>query len=316
MKLSTRIEIKPFKNQINYNSKVMLLGSCFATNIGDKFDYYKFQSSTNPFGIIFNPISLDRIIERTINKEYFTKEAIFFHNEQWHSFEVHSEMSSIDSEQFILNLNSIINATNQFLENASHVIITLGTAWVYRLKDTNQVVANCHKVAQNQFSKALLSIIEIEESLHKIIKSIHDFNPNCNVIFTVSPVRHLKDGFIENQQSKAHLISALHQIIEQYDDFVTYFPSYEILLDELRDYRFYAEDMLHPNQLAVNYIWERFCEATISKENQSIMNEVSQIQKAKAHRPFNPKSESYLKLNQELDLKIKKLTDEYVFMKF
>ena len=212
-----------------------------------------------------------------------------------------------NTNQFILNLNSIINTTNHFLENNSHVVITLGTAWVYRLKDTNQVVANCHKVAQNHFTKALLSINEIEESLHKIIKLIHDFNPNCNVIFTVSPVRHLKDGFVENQQSKAHLISALHQIIKQNDDFVTYFPSYEILLDELRDYRFYAEDMLHPNQLAINYIWERFCEATISKENQSIMNEVSQIQKAKAHRPFNPKSESYLKLNQELDLKIKKL---------
>jgi hypothetical protein len=302
----------------------MLLGSCFAENMGKKFDYFKFQATTNPFGIIFNAVSLEKLIRRAVENRTFTENDIFFHNDLWHCYEVHSELSNSDKDAFLKSLNNIIRSTNKQLNDSTHIIITLGTSWVYRNIESNEIVANCHKVPQKQFTKELLSIHQIEESLQSIISLIHSVNPNCNFIFTVSPVRHIKDGFTENTLSKAHLIAAIHSVLNQ--KFSTslelttqnrnYFPSYEIMMDELRDYRFYAEDMLHPNQTAIDYIWIQFFENYVSESVFGLMNEICSIQKGLQHRPFNPNTENHQKFLNQLDLKIKAIKNQYPFIKF
>ena len=316
MQFTTKIPIPKNHFPIDYSSKILLLGSCFAENIGRKFEYFKFQSTTNPFGIIFNAVSLEKLIRRAVENRMFTESDIFFHNDLWHCYEVHSELSNSDKDAFLESLNDIIRSTNKQLNDSTHIIITLGTSWVYRNLESNEIVANCHKVPQKNFTKELLSISQTEESLQNIVSLIHSVNPNCNFIFTVSPVRHIKDGFTENALSKAHLISALHKTITHYPSPMTYFPSYEIMMDELRDYRFYAEDMLHPSQTAIDYIWMKFATSTISEESQLLMNEIENIQKSLAHKPFNPNSESHQKFINHLDLKIKAIQNKYPFIKF
>lgn len=318
MQFRTSIPIRKTSIPIDYQSKIISLGSCFAENIGKKFGYFKFQNSVNPFGIIFNPVSLEKVITRSLTKHYFTEKDVFFHNDLWHCYEVHSELSNPNRDSFLKQLNELIDATHTQLREATHCSITLGTSWVYLFNATNEVVANCHKVPQKQFSKQLLSIHEVETSLQNIVSLVTSVNPNCSFIFTVSPVRHIKDGFVENNVSKAHLISAIHNSLntEHLKENANYFPSYEIMMDELRDYRFYTEDMLHPNTVAVGYIWEQFKKGYISEASFSTMEEVATIQKALAHRPFNPNSESHLKFIENTQRKISNLQSEFSFIQF
>lgn len=315
MTFQTSIPIQKSDFLIDYSSKLVSFGSCFAENMGDKFDYFKFSTLTNPFGIIFNPISLEKIIFRSIHKKYFTEKDIFFHNEAWHCYEVHSELSNPDKEQFLTTLNQLIDATNVKIEKLTHCFITLGTSWVYKHIESDVIVANCHKVPQKYFVKKLLSVSEIEGSLKNIISEIRSINPNCKFIFTISPVRHSKDGFVENNVSKSHLITALYHFLSNATSSI-YFPSYEIMMDELRDYRFYAEDMLHPNQTAIDYIWMRFSENFINETEFETMQHVSEIQKSLSHRPFNPNSESHLKFQENLKQKINAIVAKYPEMKF
>ena len=315
MQFRTKVPIPKSNNPIDYNSKILSLGSCFAENMAEKLDYFKFQNTCNPFGIIFNPVSIQKMIYRVVNQFFFTEKDIFFHNERWHCYEVHSEWSHSNKEEFLENLNAVLKTSLIQLFQASHIIITYGTSWVYRNIESNAVVANCHKVPQAAFLKEILSVETIEKSINDTIDLIQKINPDCTIIFTVSPVRHIKDGFVENQQGKAHLIAALHSSNFQLPTF-SYFPSYEIMMDELRDYRFYAEDMLHPNQVAIDYIWERFSETTISGESYSIMDEVHSIQNGLKHRPFDPSAESHIKFKEKLGEKITKLVSQYSFIKF
>ena len=307
MNFTTKIPIQKYNHPITYDSKIMLLGSCFAESMGNKFEYFKFQNTTNPFGIIFNPVSLAKLIERSAQKEFYTEEDIFFHNDLWQCYEVHSELSHPDKAIFLSNLNSIVELTHRQIGSLTHCIITLGTSWVYRNIETNEIVANCHKVPQKQFVKELLSPEIIAQSIESILFTISVVNPNCNFVFTVSPVRHLKDGFAENTLSKSHLIAALHKTITHHPSPISYFPSYEIMMDELRDYRFYAEDLLHPNQMAIDYIWIQFFENYISESEFGLMNEICEVQRALQHRPFNPNTESHLKFLEHLNLKIDKI---------
>lgn len=296
----------------------MSLGSCFAVNMAEKLDYFKFQNSCNPFGILFHPLAIEKLIDFAVSGKQFTENDIFFYNERWHCFNAHSDLSNSSKEELLSSLNALIKSTNQHITESTHIIITYGTSWVYRNIESNFIVANCHKVPQKQFKKELLSVEEIEESIANTVKLIHSVNPNCTIIFTVSPVRHIKDGFVENQVSKANLISALYTVLQvpPLGAEGAYFPSYEIMMDELRDYRFYAEDMLHPNQVAIDYIWKRFKETTISETAFITMDEVSTIQKSLSHKPFNPNSESHLKFESKVREKITKLESEYSFMKF
>ncbi len=315
MTFQTSIPIHKSDFLIDYSSKLVSFGSCFAENMGNKFDYFKFSTLTNPFGIIFNPISLEKIIFRSIQKTYFTENDIFYHNEAWHSYEVHSELSNPDKAEFLTTLNQLIDATNWHIEKATHCLITLGTSWVYKHIESDAIVANCHKVPQKQFVKELLSVADIQASINNIISEIQSINPNAKFIFTVSPVRHIKDGFVENNVSKSHLITALYHFLSNATSSI-YFPSYEIMMDELRDYRFYAEDMLHPNQTAIDYIWMQFSENFINETEFETMQHVSEIQKSLSHRPFNPNSESHLKFQENLKQKINAIVAKYPEMKF
>lgn len=310
MQFTTRIPIAQSNHPIDYNSRVVCLGSCFAVNIGQKFDYFKFRNTANPFGILFSPVALEKCISFAVSKHAFTEADIFFHNERWHCFDAHSDLSHPEKETLLHNFNTAVATMHKALLSATHIIVTLGTAWVYKHLETDSLVANCHKVPQKEFSKHLLSVTEIKDSLQNIITLITQINPQAHITFTISPVRHIKDGFTENQWSKANLIAALHETITEGAK-GTYFPSYEIMMDELRDYRFYAEDMIHPSQTAINYIWERFTEACIDPEAAATMQHVDGIQKALQHRPFNPYSAQHTAFTQKLQQKIEALQKQH-----
>ena len=315
MNLQTKIILKKeTKNRINYNSKLVLLGSCFSKNIGNKLTYFKFQTHQNPFGILFHPKAIENLITNAINEKEYVSKDLIFQDERWHSFDAHSNLSSSNQEILLKKLNSSVQATNKKLKKATHIIITLGTSWVYRSIETGAVVANCHKIPQKKFSKELLSIVEINKSLKTIISLLKSINKDINVLFTVSPIRHLKDGFIENTQSKSHLIAAIHNIIDCKN--VSYFPSYEIMIDELRDYRFYSEDMIHPNKIAINYIWEKFSETWFEENTGSIMKEIELIQKGMAHKPFDKNSEKHQNFLQNLESKKEKIRTQFPFINF
>ncbi len=318
MKLQTKIPLHPAACQIDYQSHLLLLGSCFIKNIGNKLDYFKFQSLQNPFGILFHPLAIESLISKAIKQEIYSESAAFFLNERWHSYDAHSDLSDPSKEKLLQKLNEGLQNTYQQITKSTHVIITLGTAWVYKNAKTNSVVTNCHKVPQNEFSKELLSVADIQKSLESIIEHIQSINKKICFVFTVSPVRHLKDGFIENQRSKAHLITAIHELlsVRMESRNSTYFPSYELMMDELRDYRFYDVDMVHPNQVAIGYIWEKFGEVWISPNARAIMEKVDTIQKGQKHRPFNPDSEQHKAFLKSLETKIAYFKEAYPFMKF
>src|SRR6478672_2881258 len=231
MQFTTKVPIPKSQNPISYASKIVSLGSCFAENMAEKFEYFKFQNTVNPFGIIFNPVSIDQLVSRIVNKTLFNERDIFFHNERWHCYEVHSDLSHSDKVEFLAILNRMVEQSYSRISESTHLIITYGTSWVYRLKSNNEVVANCHKVPQKEFVKEILSAATIEKSIQSTIGAIQKVNPNCHLIFTVSPVRHIKDGFVENQRSKAHLLAAIHNMLPKNN--AAYFPSYEIMMDEL-----------------------------------------------------------------------------------
>ncbi|MCF6280284.1 MAG: GSCFA domain-containing protein [Flavobacteriaceae bacterium] len=298
------------RSQINHKSKILLFGSCFTKNIGEKLNYFKFQNIINPFGILFHPKAIENSITNAINEKEYTKNDVFLHNERWHCFDAHSELSNSSKEELLLNLNSAVKLTNQQIFKSTHIIITLGTAWIYRFINNDKIVANCHKIPQKKILKEILSVDEIITSLESIISLVKSINPKVKIIFTVSPVRHLKDGFIENTQSKAHLLTAIHQVVEPRNH-THYFPSYEIMLDDLRDYRFYKRDMIHPNETAIEYIWQQFQNTWIDTNSYNLMNEIDTIQKGLSHRPFNENSTQHQEFLENLQLKINKIQEQY-----
>ncbi|GAA3587045.1 GSCFA domain-containing protein [Flavivirga amylovorans] len=321
MKLQTKIPLqKQSEKLIDYHSNILLIGSCFVENIGEKLDYFKFRNTQNPFGILFHPKAIESLISDAINEKIYSQEDIFFHNEQWHCFNAHSKFSNTSKELLLNDLNKNIKLTNQQIKESTHIVITLGTAWVYRFVDTKEIVANCHKVPQKQFTKELLSVGEISKSIETIVSLIRSVNSKASIIFTVSPVRHIKDGFIENTQSKAHLITGIHQFLGQKSSIVNrqsfYFPSYEIMMDELRDYRFYKEDMIHPNTTAVNYIWNCFQEVWMSLKADKTMKDIDVIQKGLQHKPFNPNSEAHQRFLQNIEAKKAQIKTQFSYIVF
>ena len=318
MHFTTPIPIPKSSNPIDYRSRIVSLGSCFAVNIGQKLDYYKFRNITNPFGILFHPLALEKFIGFAINGKSFTGADIFFHNERWHCYDVHSDLSHPDKDAMLETLNAAIALAKADITAATHLIITLGTAWAYRHAESGNLVANCHKVPQKQFTKELLSAELIKQSLENIISLVKDANPSAQIIFTISPVRHIKDGFTQNQWSKSNLIAALHEVLSTVKSQPTtcYFPSYEIMMDELRDYRFYAQDMIHPNQTAIDFIWERFAGGFTTQAAQNTMQEVEGIQKALSHRPFNPGTEQHKQFLTSVNDRITLLKQQFPHISF
>ncbi len=308
MNFRTQIKLQKETNQIDYKSNLLLFGSCFSNNIGDKLNFYKFNTVVNPFGIIFQPSAIEKLILKCLENEPFTKDELIFHNERWHCLDVHSDFSNTD-DSILTELNTVRKQTKESIINASHIIITLGTSWVYRYLKNNDLVANCHKISQKEFQKELLTVSEITNSLKNISSKIKRLNKNCFVIFTLSPIRHLKDGFIENQQSKAHLLTAIHEVVRNTE--AIYFPSYEIMLDDLRDYRFYKKDMLHPNELAIDYIWNIFSEVWINITSKKTMQQVTEIQNGLNHKPFNENSKLHQEFLRLLQIKMNDLKRDF-----
>ena len=312
MEFRTQVPITPQEPKIGYSSKVLLLGSCFVENIGRKLEYFKFQNLLNPFGILFHSAAILNFLKRLKEQHVFTETDIFYHNGAWHSYEAHSDLNSVEKEEILNKLNAAVQETTEFLKSATHVVITPGTAWGYRLKESGEMVANCHKVPQKNFDK---EITVVKNDIFETVEVVKALNPSAKIIFTVSPVRHLKDGFVENQLSKAKLIAAVQEIVAS-EERCAYFPAYEIMMDELRDYRFYSEDMVHPNKTAVDYIWQRFQEAWIASEASAVMKRIDTIQKGLFHRPFNETSEAHQNFRRDLQQKIQKLENEVPEIKF
>ncbi|MEP0263552.1 GSCFA domain-containing protein [Dokdonia sp.] len=314
MKLQTNIPLQPFQHPLGYENKMLLLGSCFAENIGDKLAYHKFQSIVNPYGILFHPLAIERVLQDAYNDENYGEETIFELDGVWKSFIAHSRLNSSTKGAIIDKLKEVQSQLKTALQEASHIFITLGTAWVYQHKDTGIAVANCHKVPQKQFVKGLLPIEEIVASLKRQCTIIQNLNPQAQITFTVSPVRHSKDGFVENTRSKAHLISAVHEVCNKEN--IHYFPAYELMMDELRDYRFYATDMLHPSQQAIDYIWEKFMEVYAFAKAKKTLKEVQIIQQGLTHRPFNPESKQHRQFIGKLENRMASLKKEYPHITF
>lgn len=318
MKLQTHVPLIPCPTTINHESRVLLLGSCFVSNIGRKLGYYNFRTVQNPFGILYHPPAIEKLIHRALRENFYSEEELFCYDEAWHSYDAHSEVSRTTVKELLEELNKGLRMTADAIKSGTHVIITLGTAWVYRLKSTKALVANCHKLPQRQFSRELLSGEDIQASLRGIVAGIRAVNSDVQFIFTISPVRHLKDGFTGNRRSKALLVSALHNTIERLPqtDGLFYFPAYEIMMDELRDYRFYEADLLHPNSIAIDYIWERFKKSCIAADAYPVMDKVGEIRQGLQHRPFRPDSAAHKAFREKLQEKIAYLKEDYPHFEF
>ena len=315
MKLTTPIKLSRQNPPINYSSKVLLLGSCFAQNMGAKLEYYKFQQCTNPFGILFHPVAIEKLITRAVNQIWFTSKDVFLQNEQWHCFLTHSKLSNTSEEDLISALNSALEKLRFSLLEASHVVFTFGTAWVYKHLEKDTIVANCHKVPQKKFVKQLLSPDDVSDVLLGIETKLRAINPTCSIINTVSPVRHIKDGLLANSRSKAHLIAGVQEIVSP-EKLNYYFPSYEIMMDELRDYRYYKEDLIHPNQTAIAIIWNAFTGSWICPETAALQKKIATIQSGLLHTPFNGHSKAHIHFKKDLETKISEIKEQLPWATF
>ncbi len=298
-----KISLTASSTKIERGNFTLLIGSCFSENIGQKLIEHRFNCAINPHGVIFNPISIGDVLLHIAGKASFEA---YFHNQLWHSWQHNSSFSNHDKTQFVDKIEQEILAVRNQLHLPTTIILTLGTAWAYRLISSGKIVANCHKVPQNQFEKVLLNPEECAKKLQEVMQV---FPPSTQWILTISPVRHWKDGVRENNLSKGILHQVVHHLLPL--NTVQYFPAYEIIVDELRDYRFYENDMLHPNQLAIDYVWRQF-EAMFFTQNTRQLNEdIHQINTALKHKPFHAQSEQHEQFLSQLKVKMQHLSAQY-----
>ncbi len=289
-----RTEVTPAKAAfgIEHSDAVMLIGSCFAESMAERLADSKFRVSVNPFGILFNPFSVVNALSRISSKRYYKEEDLVQVGDQWVSLDHHGSFNASDSETVLEAINKNIDEAHETLKKAKVLFVTTGTAWVYHHTERDQTVANCHKIPNTAFEKRLLSNQDTHLILRHIPQLLERLNPGLQIVFTVSPVRHWKDGAIENQRSKAQLVAASHAVVDEYEQ-CHYFPSYELLMDDLRDYRFYKTDMLHPTDQAVDYVWGKFGDTYFSNDTRAIMEDVKGLMQAVKHRPVDPESNSF-----------------------
>ena len=313
MKLITAVEIPEYPFHLDHHQKILMLGSCFTENIGRKLERYRFPVEINPFGTIFNPLSVLRSMEALLNKNAYTTDDLEKHQNSWLSFDHYTGFSDECREKCLEKINRRFIPAKQALGEASTLILSWGTAWVYRKvsADGGQPVSNCHKIPAKHFSRSRLSPREITEAYGKTLDALFQLNPELRVLLTISPVRHLKDGTQGNQLSKACLLLATEELSRLYPDNVFYFPSYEIVMDELRDYRFYAEDMMHVNDLATGYIWEKFSEALLGDESQNIIRDLEALLRMREHRSSQTTGPAHEKLQLKMQNQEKKIQENY-----
>lgn len=308
MKLRTEIKVPGSVSKIDHSQKIYFTGSCFSENIASKFGYYGFDVLSNSHGIIYNPFSLGESFFDLMNPGSYTEKELCFCNGRYFSYAHHGSFNSKEPDKVLESINDTMHQHAGFLRTAKIVFITLGTAWIYFEKEKGIIVANCHKMPEPLFQKRLLTADEIDNNIEKMIDRVHFMNPEAQIVFTLSPVKHLKDGFVENQLSKSLLHAGIHNWLTEN---VTYFPAYEIMNDDLRDYRFWKEDMVHPNDLAIDYIWEKFCETYFAKETLGLMEEVKNVRQFLAHRPLSNDSTEIEKLKSQQENKKNELKNKY-----
>jgi hypothetical protein len=291
------------------------MGSCFAEHIGKKLERMKFRAVVNPYGVLYNPLSIAEGLTRLAEKRLFTEDELHeFPDGGWNTWLHHSQYSHPEKCTALAAINRSMEEASRGLAEAEVLIITLGTAWVYRLADTGEVVGNCHKVPERSFKRERLQVSEIVEALSTALGLINTINPKVRVLFTVSPVRHIKDGLHGNQLSKSTLLLAVDELCRKFPERCHYFPAYEIVMDELRDYRFYAEDMAHPSLQAVDYVWEQFVEHCVDAGAQQFMQQWEKVVRALEHRPFHAESEQYQQFVRQNLSKIKELKERYPYL--
>ncbi|MBQ7553580.1 MAG: GSCFA domain-containing protein [Bacteroidaceae bacterium] len=329
MNLFTRVEICKLSPAINYSDSFLMMGSCFITEIGERLTDAKFRCRVNPFGVLYNPMSVAhslRVLLNNASREISSSLTwdkiiphegdIFFHQGLWHSFAFHGDFSASTKEQLLRNIGMSMDACQDIMNNVTWCFLTFGTAYVYEWKETGKIVANCHKLPENLFTRRRLAVDEIVDEYRRLLADMWQVNPQLKVMLTVSPIRHIRDGLHENQLSKSVLHLAIDILQQSFPDRVFYFPAYELLTDELRDYRYYADDLVHPSRMAVEYVWQRFVETCIDKEAVNAIESVKEIKKMLDHRPLHPESPEYARFLHQIVLKIETLSKKYPYFEF
>ncbi len=288
----TIVNVPESRRKLDYDTSSLWMGSCFTENIGVRLKDLKFPAEVNPFGVLYNPESIKNSIVILKEKRLFTEEDLLYGNDLWYSFYHHSSFSHPDRDICLQKINNSIERASRLLENAAFLFITFGTARVYKLKESGAVVSNNHKLPQDRFRNELLEVDDIVDSYKILIDGLQKFNPGLHLVFSLSPVRHWKDGATGNQISKSTLMLAIAKLTEVFGN-VSYFPAYEIVMDELRDYRYYGDDMIHINNQGVEYIWKRFMDSFFATSALSPAKQISDISQGIRHRPFNPFTEKH-----------------------
>ncbi len=312
----TILPAQPAPFSIGHSDRLLLIGSCFTENMGARLTAGKFPVSVNPFGIVYNPVSIANCLEHLlIDNQGFEEKDLFEHAGLWHSWEHHGHFSQPDQAATLAGINTALKTDAAHLKKTNRLLLTLGTADVFMLRSTGQVVANNHKMPAALFMQRRLSVTEVTERISSVLEKIKLQNPDVQVILTVSPVRHIRNGMIENQRSKATLLLACEQICQALP-YTCYFPAYELLLDDLRDYRFYADDLLHPSGLAADYIWQFFSDTFFSEDTRRLYTRIEKIAAAMQHRPFHPETPEHRAFAKAQLAVLEQLSKEYPELDF
>lgn len=306
MEFRTKIKIPTATFTINHNDQILSLGSCFSNTVAKRLKDNQFKIHINPFGVLYNPISIANSLNRIISGSQYIDEDLNKNDGLYLSFDHHSSFNSTNKNDILDNINKSLMLSKQHFEKTTLLLITFGTAFAYELKKNKKIVSNCHKLRSSEFSRILLQPEIIVETYNKLIDTFKETNPKLKLIVTISPIRHLRDSAYENQVSKSHLFTAVNKIISQNKN-VQYFPSYEIMMDELRDYRFYAEDMVHPSKIAEDYIFNKFIENFTDKDSRNFIDRYSSIKKAKSHTLMTDDKNSIYKFRESMLKKVNAL---------
>ncbi len=316
MRFRTEVKVKTEGMSINHTHSLLLMGSCFVEHIGTRLKESKFDVQVNPYGVLYNPMSIAFSLKEILEGKQYQFKNLFNYQGLWHSSMHHSVFSNESKSKVLEDINKKIKVAHDFLKQMDVLIITFGSAWVYHSKNENLIVGNCHKLPESSFCRRRVEVNEIIDLWNVLIESLIKLRPSLKLIFTVSPIRHIRDGLHENQLSKSTLLLAIDELQKQWGKCIYYFPAYEILLDELRDYRFFADDMCHPSSIAIDYIWEKFIKFAISSDSQQLMAECQKINKSLNHRPFDYQSKEHQLFLRNLLLKIEELSKRYPNLAF
>lgn len=314
-KFRTEVNVTPSVCKINHKSGILFIGSCFTENIGARMVEYKFDADINPFGIVYNPLSVLQNLEVILSGKKYTNSDLYNYQDSWISFDHHSRFSFPDPETCMKEINRRIEYAHSRIHTIQYLILTFGTAWIYKIKESGRLVSNCHKLPAAFFNRELLKVENILSDYTTFLHELRKINPGLRIIYTVSPIRHWKDGPVQNTLSKSILILAIHELLKTFD-FTEYFPSYEIAMDDLRDYRFYEGDMLHPNSQMIDYTWDKFCQTYFESDTLKIIKDVGKLKTALKHKPFHPGANKHKEfLYKQKDI-VNTLREKYPFLDF